>query len=393
MHVTATKQDKTTVVLPDLFKGFVVQTPRINKGYEAVKPVSEQWLSEKCQFSPRMKKRVEFCDFALFISIAAPDAPGDRLKTMCDWGNWVFPFDDLFDEGSLKNAQKQAQFVIDSLMADMLGKTFTNKKIRVVQAHDDIFRRVSEVSRSARTRFALAMRDYTDGVIHHVKHFSSNSIPSIEDMLHTRRLSSGVTPLYHLVEYAHGIQLPDEVFENPVIQTLERLGVDFVLLANDVLSYRKEENDDSPFSMVASCRMAGQSAQEAFDTVGALLEERHQEWQTVIAELPSWGPEIDAQVTRYVEGIRNVVQANVTWSFQSGRYFGKQAQEIRQTRLVDVMINPPYLQQREQQQQRHAANIHSGHWPKSLSSLVQHVSWSFLLSLVIICYFAVIIRH
>jgi hypothetical protein len=46
MNMTAGKQDKTTVVLPDLFKGFVVQTPRVNKGYEAVKPVSEQWLSE-----------------------------------------------------------------------------------------------------------------------------------------------------------------------------------------------------------------------------------------------------------------------------------------------------------------------------------------------------------
>jgi hypothetical protein len=52
----------------------------------------------------------------------------------------------VFDEGSLKNAQRQAQHVVDSLMADMLGKAFTKKKIRVVQAHDDIFRRVSEVS-------------------------------------------------------------------------------------------------------------------------------------------------------------------------------------------------------------------------------------------------------
>lgn len=46
MHVTTTKQNKTTVILPDLFKGFVVQTPRVNKDYEAVKPISEQWLSE-----------------------------------------------------------------------------------------------------------------------------------------------------------------------------------------------------------------------------------------------------------------------------------------------------------------------------------------------------------
>ena len=46
MHVTSTKQNKTTVVLPDLFKGFVVQSPRVNKDYRAVKPISEQWLAE-----------------------------------------------------------------------------------------------------------------------------------------------------------------------------------------------------------------------------------------------------------------------------------------------------------------------------------------------------------
>lgn len=74
------------------------------------------------------------------------------------------------------------------------------------------------------------MKQYTDGVVHHVKQFSTNSIPSIQEMLDTRRLSSGVTPLYHLIEYAHDIKLPDEVFENPVIQKLELLGADFVLL-------------------------------------------------------------------------------------------------------------------------------------------------------------------
>ena len=59
--------------------------------------------------------------------------------------------------------------------------------------------------------------------------------------------------------------------------------------------------------------MAGQPPQQAFNTVGALLEERYKEWSSVITQLPTWGPEIDAQVARYVEGIQNVVQANVTW--------------------------------------------------------------------------------
>ncbi|EXK49843.1 hypothetical protein FOMG_02323 [Fusarium oxysporum f. sp. melonis 26406] len=349
MQVFTTKMEsRRTVILPDMFKGFVVETPPMNPNYETVKPISERWLAEKCSFSPRMKKRVEFCDFAVFISIAAPDAPFDKLKTMCDWGNWVFPFDDMFDEGSLKSDPKRSQAVIDSLMADMLDKTYTRTKSAVVQAHDDIFRRVSQGSTAgARRRFALAMKQYTDGVVHHVKQFSTNSIPSIQEMLDTRRLSSGVTPLYHLIEYAHDIKLPDEVFQNPIIQRLELLGADFVLLSNDILSYRKEENDDCPFSMVAACRMTGQSPQEAFDTVGNLLEERYQYWQKAIEQLPSWGPEIDANVARYIQGIQNVVQANITWSFRSGRYFGKQAPEIRRTRMIDVMVNPPFLQARQ----------------------------------------------
>ncbi|KAF4454624.1 hypothetical protein F53441_2858 [Fusarium austroafricanum] len=386
MPVFATQkmESRRTVMLPDLFKGFVVQTPRMNPHYETVKPVSERWLAEKCSFTPRMKKRVEFCDFATFISISAPDAPVEKLKTMCDWGNWVFPFDDMFDEGALKADQKRSQIVIDSLMADMLDKKYTKPKIAVVQAHDDIFRRVSQGSTpGARRRFALSMKDYTDGVVHHVKDFSRNSIPSIEEMLETRRLSSGVTPLYHLVEYAHDITLPDEVFEDPVIQTLERLGSDFVLLSNDILSYRKEESDDCPFSMVAACRMTGQSAQQAFDTVGDLLEERYQEWETVIKKLPSWGPEADANVARYIQGIQNVVQANISWSFQSGRYFGKQAPEIRRTRMIDVMVDPPFL---------HAGKSQSAWSGRVFGSLFKRFFGSFVLSFLLIFYFSVILR-
>ncbi|KAJ4267010.1 hypothetical protein NW762_003108 [Fusarium torreyae] len=337
MEVFATDkiQTRSTVTLPDLFKGFVVQAPRMNPHYEKVRPISEEWLAEICSFSPQMKKRVEFCDFAIFISIAAPDASFEKLKTMCDWGNWVFPFDDMFDEGALKSDQKRSQIVVDSLMADMLDKPYSKPKSAVVKAHDDIFRRVSQGStHGARRRFALSMKHYTDGVVHHVEHFSSNRIPSIQEMLETRRLSSGVTPLYHLIEYAHDIELPDEVFEDAVIQTLERLGADFVLLSNDILSYRKEEvsqtayihiagpaadarqSDDCPFSMVAACRMTGQSPQQAFDTVGDILEQRYQEWQTAIGQLPSWGPEIDGNIAQYIEGIQNVVQANVTWRYE-----------------------------------------------------------------------------
>lgn len=43
----------------------------------------------RCLFSPKMQKKVNACDFSYFCSIAAPEAPEEKLRTMCDWGNWV----------------------------------------------------------------------------------------------------------------------------------------------------------------------------------------------------------------------------------------------------------------------------------------------------------------
>lgn len=65
--------------------------------------------------------------------------------------------------------------------------------------------------------------------------------------------------------------------------------------------------------MTAACRLARYSAQEAFDTVGSLLEERYLQWDQTIECVPSWGPDIDLQVRRYIEGIQNIVQANISW--------------------------------------------------------------------------------
>ena len=61
--------------------------------------------------------------------------------------------------------------------------------------------------------------------------------------------------------------------------------------------------------------MGGMSAQEAFDAVNSLLEERYDNWNSTIQEMPSWSPKVDAEVEKYVEGIRNVVRANLYWRY------------------------------------------------------------------------------
>lgn len=53
-------------------------------------------------------------------------------------------------------------------------------------------------------------------------------------------------------------------------------------------------------------------------------------------ELPSWGPEIDRDVQKYIESIGYLVRGADAWSYESERYWGKKGLEVQQTRVVTL---------------------------------------------------------
>jgi hypothetical protein len=50
-------------------------------------------------------------------------------------------------------------------------------------------------------RYRDAMNGYCDGVLQHVRSSSRQEVPTPEEYLKARKLSSGCEPLYALVEY------------------------------------------------------------------------------------------------------------------------------------------------------------------------------------------------
>jgi hypothetical protein len=87
---------------------------------------------------------------------------------------------------------------------------------------------LNEIITDVHRRFAAAMAKYCRGALIQVDDSSTSRIPSLEEMVLTRRESAGVSPLYHLVEYAHDLRVPMEAFEDPIIEELEVLGMDLV---------------------------------------------------------------------------------------------------------------------------------------------------------------------
>lgn len=75
----------------------------------------------------------------------------------------------------------------------------------------------------------------------------------------------------------------------------------------------------------------GIDIQSAFDYAGVVFERlmhRYLEDRTRIASL---GPEVDADVKRYVDCILHWVVGSIEWSFETPRYFGEQRTEVLRT--------------------------------------------------------------
>ncbi|KAL9037990.1 MAG: hypothetical protein Q9214_005462, partial [Letrouitia sp. 1 TL-2023] len=242
----------------------------------------------------------------------------------------------VFDNGHLRQTPEKAKQKMDNLLSAMRNEEYPHPKDPLIEVHDSVWHRIVKTSSiGVQRRFYKAMTSYSKGALEHVDRESHAKIPSIEEQLATRRRSSGVTPLFALVEYAHGLDLSDEIFEHRSIKEIERIGTDLVLLQNDILSYRKEEvrmhSRSSPIieyvitkilqaegvnhNLVAICRMNGMPAQQAFDHVNTLLRGCYRDWYLALADLPQWGEEIDNQVQKYIRGVQDVVLANLSWRF------------------------------------------------------------------------------
>lgn len=308
-----------------------------------------------------MKAIVNRINISYALSIVIPDADAAGLRTMLDWGkiipkilrgdvfdmipgNWAFPFDEQFDDGVI-NDPIQAQAMMDILLSAMNspGAIPTSSEIRppIVEAHDDLFRRIAVDGPSAITRrYAATMQRYCAGIVSQVSNergpSRTVSISSKEQFLN-RRDTAGIEPLFPLIEHALKLKLPHDVLTHDSIRECERIAIDLVLLANDIVSYRKEESDGFGHNLVAAARRQGLGAQAAFDAVGSMLEERYQDWTVAVAGIPEWGGQIDADVKRYVAAVKNIVVANVNWSFDTTRYFGGMTKTVKETLMVDVL--------------------------------------------------------
>lgn len=86
-----------------------------------------------------------------------PFAEVELLRVICDWGNWIFPFDDLFDNGDVRKDFLQAQRIMQYLEETMedgngkmrsvsVGNASSKSGFDLAQMHEGIHKAIAERS-------------------------------------------------------------------------------------------------------------------------------------------------------------------------------------------------------------------------------------------------------
>lgn len=188
------------------------------------------------------------------------------------------------------------------------------------------------------------MSDYCSGALDQVFKVDQKHFTTPDEMLAMRRRSVCVASLFALVEFGHRWDISEDAIEHPAVKEIEAIGIDLTFMHNDLLSYPKEESEGVSHNLVAMYRASGMTAQDAINHIGQLIEARHRQMDFMVSQLPSWTPLIDKEIRKYVQGIKNVVKANLYWSFESGRFLTEaQKEEVRNNGKIAVLKQPIFL--------------------------------------------------
>lgn len=211
-------------------------------------------------------------------------------------------------------------------------------------------------------RFFLHWKYYLDGTSKEAELRERKEVLNLTDFTPLRRENSALRVVFELAEYALGLDIPDEVFENEFFQSIYFAAIDMVCWSNvclvhcvviisitywfialrnlqDVYSYNKEQAMGHSGNNVITVLRNEKNIdiQTACDYVGVHFKELMDRFMADKERLPSFGPDLDASVARYVSAMGDWVIGSLEWSFEITRYFGIEHAEVKKNRVITLL--------------------------------------------------------
>ncbi|PIL37701.1 terpene synthase [Ganoderma sinense ZZ0214-1] len=310
---------------------------RLNPQREEVTAEGNAWFRSFTPFNPKSQHAFDLCNFGLFSGLLLPDAPREHLRTGLDLLNLFFIIDEYTDVQPSHVVREMMGACIDAIR----NPTKPRPEGEVILA--EMVRQFWERALSFATPlgaewFVEVFTEYLSSVVE-VAEWRDRGSPelTLEEYVAIRIKDVGVLP----TQAVGGLyfSIPEAVFSNPTVCEAMRIGCELTMIDNDLTSYNREQATGiGGFNLVT---VVMHTFELSLDGAVRWLEKRNDEltasFDAHLAAVPSFSPEIDAQLQMYLDHVGNVRRAVWDWSFASGRYFGDRGPEYLRTGLVPLL--------------------------------------------------------
>lgn len=317
-----------TIAFPELICPF---PSTLNPNVVAVHRHTIEWVQRfNLVTGDRALQKFRAARFAWLAARAYPTAPLQELLIVAEWNIWLFIHDDECDEAGIGRQPTQLAKVYDRLRSIFAGAPPAVGDTPLAHALHELWQRMRRISSLEwRERFLRSVEDYFSACLWEAENRAANRIPDRATYIRLRPFTGALNTDFELIEPCEHIHLPAEVYQDPTLQRLSLMCNNVVCWSNDIFSLDKERRTDNRHNLVIVVKNERKcSWQEAVDRVAAMHNAEVQGFIRLVPQLPSFGPEVDAELARFVSILRAWMRGNFDWAFDTGRYGVGRFQEL-----------------------------------------------------------------
>lgn len=274
--------------------------------------------------------------FHVLAARCYPNACLEALEVVCDYLVWIFIADDQFEEAGPRKQTELLQELHVRLLDILKGAELTDFDTSVQIALRDIRLRLQQLPHATSElmlRFVENMTAYFEGVLCEVLNHLQGSVPDLATYMKLRSFTSAVFIYCDLIQIVDRIALPPEVIEHPTVKRLKLATNNVSTWANDIFSLQKEVGEGQTHNLVVVLQHEYQiSVQEAVERAAEIHDAEVRTFIELSAQLPSFGAQIDAELQRYISGLRSWMRGCLDWYLETGRYCLTETGEILEIR-------------------------------------------------------------
>lgn len=224
----------TVITLPDPWAAWP-WTRRVNQFHAKARTDSTAWIRSYKVYSPEAQRAFELCDNCLLVSLAYPDVNEEQLRLICDLLQFLYVFDDRAETADEQSAQTMAS----AIMSGLRDGSYSENDVGAAMARD-FWQRLTAVMTNEmyQRRLVAFTQEYTDAVVQEARDHNTGHIPTVPEYFALRRKTSAIYPFWVLLHI--NMDLPEVVFDHPMVQELEQVTADILIICNDIVSYKPE---------------------------------------------------------------------------------------------------------------------------------------------------------